>query len=74
MQFIATMFKKISLTIIKTLTPKQKVKKLMTKIGGVWYMEKSSKGLPPLRISTLINKAQDKEDGIKQKLHGANKW
>ena len=46
----------------------------MTKIGGVWYMEKISKGLPPLRISTLINKAQDKEDGIKQKLYGANKW
>ena len=33
-------FKKISLTMIKALTPKQKVQKLMTEIGGGWYMEK----------------------------------
>ena len=33
------MFKKIPLTMIKALTPKQKFQKLMTDIGG-WYMEK----------------------------------
>ena len=34
------MFKKIPLTMEKALTPKQKVQKLMTDIGGGWYMEK----------------------------------
>ena len=33
-------FKQIPQTIIKALTPKQKVQKLMTYIGGGWYMEK----------------------------------
>ena len=32
------MFKQISLTMKKALTPKQKVQKLMTDIGGGWYM------------------------------------
>ena len=43
------MFKQIPQTIKKSLTPKQKVPKLMTGIGGGWYMEKSAKGLPPLK-------------------------
>ena len=34
------MFKQITITMIKTLIPKQKVRKLMTEIGGGWYMEK----------------------------------
>ena len=34
------MFKKIPLTIKKALTSKQKFQKLMTDIGGGWYMEK----------------------------------
>ena len=34
------MFKQIPLTMIKALSPKQKVQKLMTEIGGGWYMEK----------------------------------
>ena len=34
------MFKKIHLTMSKALTPKQKFQKLMTNIGGGWYMEK----------------------------------
>ena len=36
-------------------------------------MEKSAKGIPPLRRSTLSKKAQDKEDKIK-KLYEDNKW
>ena len=44
------MFKQMPLTMIKTLIPKQKVHKLMTEIGGGWYMGKSAKVLPPLRI------------------------
>ena len=52
------MFKKIPQTMIKALTPKQKVQKFMTDIGGVWYMEKSAKGLPPLKRSKLSKKSQ----------------
>ena len=44
------MFKKIPLTMIKELTPKQKFHKLMTEISDGWYIERSAKGLPPLRI------------------------
>ena len=58
--------RKIPLTMIKALNQKQKVQKLMTEIGGGWYMEKFSKGLPPLRRPTLSKKAQDKEDEIKK--------
>ena len=50
------MFKQIPLTVSKALTPKQNVQKLMTDIGGGWYMEKSAKGLPPLKISKLSKK------------------
>ena len=60
------MFKQIPLTMIKALNQKQKVQKLMTGIGGEWYMEKSAKGLPSLRISTLSKKAEDKEDEIEK--------
>ena len=45
------MFKQITQTTIKALTPKQKSQKLMTDIGGGWYMEKSAKVLPPLERS-----------------------
>ena len=34
------MFNKTPLTIIKAITPKKKFQKLMTDIGGGWYMEK----------------------------------
>ena len=32
----------------------------MSDISGVWYMEKSAKGLPPLKNSRLSNKAQER--------------
>ena len=32
------------------LTLKQRVQKIMTNIGGGWYMEKIAKGLPALRM------------------------
>ena len=59
------MFNKIPLTVIKSLTPKQKFQKLRTEIGGGWYMEKNSKGLPPLKISKISKKSQEKQDEIK---------
>ena len=34
------MFKQIPLTMIKEITSEQNIKKLMTEIGGGWYMEK----------------------------------
>ena len=54
------MFNKIPLTMYKALTPKQNFQKLMTYIGGGWYMEKSAKGLPPLRRPKLSKKSQEK--------------
>ena len=51
-------FKKIPQTMIKALTPKEKIQKLMADIGGGWYMEKSAKGLPPLKRKKLSKKAQ----------------
>ena len=61
-KYMKEMFKQISITMNKSLSLKQKVQKLMTEIGGGWYMGKSSKGLPTLRISKLSKQAQDKEE------------
>ena len=52
------MFKQIPTMMTKTLSSKQKVQKLMIEIGGGWYMKKSAKGLPPLKIPTLSKKSQ----------------
>ena len=52
------MFKQIPQTIKKALTPKQKFQKLMTDIGCGWYMEKSARGLLPLRRTKLSKKSQ----------------
>ena len=43
------MFKQIPKTMTKQLIPKQKFQKLMTEIGGGWYMEKINKVLQPPR-------------------------
>ena len=56
------MFRQIPQTIKIALTPKQKAQKLMTYIGGGWYMEKSARVLPPLRITKLSKKAQERQD------------
>ena len=50
------MFKEIPQTMKKSLTTKQKVQKLMTDIGGGWYMGNIAKGLPPLRRTKLSKK------------------
>ena len=36
----------------------------MTDIGGGWCMEKSAKGIPPLRRTKLSKKAQESKDEI----------
>ena len=50
------MFRQIPQTIKIALAPKQKVQKLMTDIGGGWYMVKIARGIPPLRITKLSKK------------------
>ena len=47
------MLKQIPMTMTEPLSPKQKVQKLMTKIGGGWYIENITKRLPPLRGPNL---------------------
>ena len=39
----------------------------MTDIGGGWYMEKSAKGLQPLRRTKPSKKAQESQDEIQKK-------
>ena len=50
------MFKQIPTTMTKPLIPRQKFQKLMTEIGGGWYMKKITKGLPPLRRPKISKK------------------
>ena len=58
------MFMQIPQTVKIALTTKQKIPKLMTDIGGGWYMGKSARGLPPLRKIKLTKKAQERQDEI----------
>ena len=67
-------FMQIPQTIKIALTTKQKIQKLMTDIGGGWYMDKSARGLPPLRRTRLSKKAQERQDEIQKILYEANKW
>ena len=57
-----------------SITPKQKIQKFMTYIGGVWYMEKGNRGLPPLKKTKLNKKAQERQDVIEKKIYEANRW
>ena len=63
------MFNKIPRTMIKALNPKQTFQKRMIDIGGGCYMLNIAKGIPPLKISKLIKKSQDKEDKISENLY-----
>ena len=60
------MIRQIPHTVKISLSPKQKIQKLMTDIGGGWYMEKSAKGLPPLSRTKLVKKSQENQDEIKK--------
>ena len=57
----------------KPLDPRQKVQKLMTEIGGGWYMEKITKGLPPLRRPKLSKNHKRSKMKLK-KLYEANRY
>ena len=58
------MFKQIPQNVEKALTSREKNQKLMTDIGGGWYLKKCEKGLPPLKRIKLSKKAQDRHDLI----------
>ena len=46
----------------------------MTDIGGGWYMEKSARGLPPLKRTKLSKNAQESQYLIQKNLYEANSW
>ena len=52
------MFMQIHQNVEIALTPKEKTQKLLTYIGGGWYMKKNARGLPPLKRTKLSEKAQ----------------
>ena len=47
------MFKKIPTTMAKPISPRQKLQKLMTEIGGGCYVKKITKVIPALRRPKL---------------------
>ena len=49
------MFKTIPQNVEKPLTSGEKNKKLITDIGGGWYLEKCEKGLTPLKREKRLN-------------------
>ena len=58
------MFKTIPQNVEKPLTLREKNQKLITDIGGGWYLKKCEKGLPLLKRAKLSKKAQDRHDLI----------
>ena len=46
----------------------------MIDIGGGWYLAKGARGLPPLKRTKLIKKAQERQDYIQKKLYESNRW
>ena len=68
------MFIQITQNFEISLTPKEKIQKLMTDIGGGWYMEKSARGLPPLNRTKLSKKVQERQNVIQNKIYEANRW
>ena len=61
------MFKTIPQNVEKPLTSREKNEKLITDIGGGWYLEKCEKGLPPLKRKKLSKKSQQRDDLIRKK-------
>ena len=67
-------FKTIPQNVGKPLTTREKNQKLITDIGGRWYLEKCQKGLPPLKGKQISKKAQKRQELIKKKLSQSNMW
>ena len=58
------MSKTIPQNVEKPLTSREKNQKLITDIGGGWYLKKCAKGLPTLKRTKLSKKAQESDDLI----------
>ena len=71
---MVNMFKTIPQNVEKPLTTREKNQKLITDIGGGWYLEKCAKVLPPLKRTKLSKKAQKRDDLIKKKHFQSNRW
>ena len=54
------------------MTSGEKNKKLITDIGGGWYLEKCQKGLSPLKRTKLGKMAKKRQDLIKNELFKPN--
>ena len=68
------MFKTIPQNYEKPLTSRDKNQRLITDIGGGWYLKKREKGLPPLKRTKLSKNAKKRDDLIKNKLFQSNRW
>ena len=60
------MFQKTPTIKSEPLSQGKKIQKLLTEIGGGWYMKKMTKGIPPLRRPKLSKQSQGKYDEIKK--------
>ena len=56
------------------MTSREKNQKLITDIGGGWYLEKYQKGIPLLKRTKLGKKPQKRQDLIKNELFKSNMW
>ena len=68
------MFMQIPQNVEISLTLGETIQKLLTDIGGGWYMAKSDRVLPPLKRTKLSKKAQEMQDYIQKELYEANRW
>ena len=60
--------------MLKSTNFKRKNQKLITDIGGGWYLGKCAKGLTPLKRTKLSEKSQKRDNLIKNKLFQSNRW
>ena len=64
----------ITQNVERALTSKEKNQKLLTDIGGGWYLKKCARGIPPLKRTKLSKKSQERQEYIQKKLYEANRW
>ena len=60
------LFKTIPTTITKPLSPRNKFLKSMKEIGGGWYLENITEGMPPISISKLSKNHKRRRINLKK--------
>ena len=68
------MFIQIPQNVERSLTSREENQKLMTDIGGGWYLKKFARGLPPSKKEKISKKAQERQDVTQKKIYEANRW